>query len=225
MNSTLRLILLIGLLVLLMFWPAIFFEDELQQYFAKLETTEAIRSLGAWAWLAAIGLIVCDLFLPVPSTTVIAGLGMVYGPIMGGVIGGTGSILAGLIAYWLCRKLGKPAFDAVAGEVNIEKLKSFFARYGLYAIAFSRWMPLLPEILCCLAGVGRMPIGPFMLALTIGSMSMGFAFSGLGSAYADRPLVGMLVSAVIPLLLWPLLYMFTRKREEPANVASEGLVS
>ena len=39
-------------------------------------------------------IIVSDLVMPVPSTAVTAGLGMLYGPLLGGLIGGIGSTLA-----------------------------------------------------------------------------------------------------------------------------------
>ena len=191
--------------------PVLLFDDEISRQFGGEEGLRRLQSYGPWAWLAGISLIVCDLVLPVPSTAIIAGLGMIYGPIPGGVLGGIGSALAGLIAYGGCRLLGDRVFKVFVGETNIEKLRHFFENHALWAIAFSRWMPLLPEALCCLAGMARMPLVPFLTALGCGSLVMGFAFSFLGKAYLDRPVVGFVVSALIPLFIWPFLHMWLQR--------------
>lgn len=149
--------------------------------------------------------------LPVPSTAVIAALGMIYGPWLGGLMGGIASTIAGIIAYGGCRLLGVRVQRFLVGETNLEKLERFFARFGLSAIALSRWMPLLPEALCCLAGMARMPMGPFLAALACGSLAMGFVFAWLGQAYMERPVAGLVLSALIPLAVWPILHWLLRK--------------
>jgi uncharacterized membrane protein YdjX (TVP38/TMEM64 family) len=213
-----RLFLFILALVALMLVPVLVFDDEIDDYFAGEEGLKRLQSYGAWAWLVGIGLIVSDLVLPVPSTAVIAGLGMLYGPWLGGLIGGVGSTLAGLVAYGGCRLLGQRFLDFLVGSANLEKLGRFFGRHGLWAIALSRWMPLLPEALCCLAGMARMRFGPFLAALGCGSLAMGFAFGFLGMAYLDRPVVGLVVSALIPLAVWPFIHTYLR-RTPPVQMA------
>jgi uncharacterized membrane protein YdjX (TVP38/TMEM64 family) len=213
-----RLALVIVALVALMLIPVLVFDDEIDGYFAGEEGLRRLQSFGGWAWLVAIGLIVSDLVLPVPSTAVIAGLGMLYGPWLGGLIGGVGSTLAGLVAYGGCRLIGKRVLDILVGEASLVKLGRFFQRYGLWTIALSRWMPLLPEALCCLAGMARMSAGPFLAALACGSMAMGFAFSFLGVAYLDRPVAGLVISALIPLAVWPIMHRMVRREPEPEPV-------
>lgn len=212
--SKVRLFLVIVVLIAVMLVPVLLLDDEIDNYLGGEEGLARLQAYGSWAWLVAIGLIVSDLVLPVPSTAVIAGLGMIYGPWLGGLIGGVGSTLAGLVAYGGCRLLGKRFLDFLVGEANLEKLGRFFGKHGLWAIALSRWMPLLPEALCCLAGMARMRIAPFLAALGCGSLAMGFAFSFLGRAYLDRPVIGLVVSALIPLAVWPLIYAFLRRPKD-----------
>src|SRR5687768_506070 len=102
-----RLAMVISVLIALMLGPILIFGDEIDEYFGGEEGLKRLQSFGDWAWLVGIGLIVSDLVLPVPSTAVIAGLGMIYGPWVGGLIGGIGSMLAGMVAYFGCRLLGK----------------------------------------------------------------------------------------------------------------------
>jgi uncharacterized membrane protein YdjX (TVP38/TMEM64 family) len=206
-----RLFLVVAALVVIMLVPLFVFGDRIDEAFGGAEGVRRLQEFGAWAWLVGVGLIVADLVLPVPSTAVIAGLGMIYGPWLGGLLGGLGSVLAGLIGYGGCRLLGGRALNFLVGDTNLQKLARFFDSYGLAAIALSRWVPLLPEALCCLAGMARMRFGPFLVALTCGSLAMGFAFAFLGQAYLDRPVLGLALSAVIPLAVWPLLHVWLRK--------------
>ncbi len=207
-----RLYVIIIACVVLTLIPVFVLDDEIDAAFSGPEGLRRLQEYGGWAWAVGIGLIVSDLVLPVPSTAVIAGLGMLYGPLLGGLVGGVGSTLAGLVAYGGGRWVGRPAIRLFAGDADLEKLRHFFAKHGLWAVALSRWMPLLPEALCCLAGAARMRVGPFSAALACGSFAMGFAFGVLGEHYLDRPTVGLVVSAAIPLLVWPPVHYYLKRR-------------
>jgi uncharacterized membrane protein YdjX (TVP38/TMEM64 family) len=207
-------------LIALMLTPVVIFDDEIDGYLGGEEGLRRLQAWGNWAWLVGIALIVSDLILPVPSTAVISGLGMIYGPWLGGLLGGIGSTLAGLVAYGGCRLLGKRFLDFLVGEANLLALGRFFHKYGLWAIALSRWMPLLPEALCCLAGMARMRFAPFLAALACGSLAMGFGFGFVGRAYVDNPTIGLIVSALVPLALWPIIYTFLRRPKQEAALAA-----
>jgi uncharacterized membrane protein YdjX (TVP38/TMEM64 family) len=216
-----RLYVIIFVLVGITLIPTLILDDEIDAQFAGEEGLARLRAYGDWAWAVAVGLIVADLVLPVPSTAIIAGLGMLYGPWLGGLIGGLGSVLAGVVAYVAGRALGRPALRYLTGDADLERLSRFFANHGLWAIALSRWMPLLPEALCALAGSARMPRGRFLAALACGSLAMGFALGFLGQHYHDRPIVGLIVSALIPIAVWPPVhyYMTRRPSNPPADPA------
>lgn len=217
-----RLFLVVLALVALMLLPILIFGDAIDEYFSGEEGLKRLQSFGQFAWLVGIALIIGDLVLPVPSTAVISGLGMLYGPWLGGLIGGIGSMLAGLIGYVGCRLLGRRFLDFLVGETNLEKLGRFFERYGPWAIALSRWMPLLPEALCCLAGMARMRLVPFLAALGCGSLAMGLAFAFLGAASMDRPVLGLFISALIPVAVWPFIHFNLRRTpSQPAPAPVE----
>ena len=52
-----------------------------------------------------------DLFLPIPSTAVMSSLGLLYGPVWGGLIGGIGSVGSGVID-----NIEKEFFEEVLNE-------------------------------------------------------------------------------------------------------------
>ncbi|MGE3807044.1 MAG: VTT domain-containing protein, partial [Gemmataceae bacterium] len=103
-----------------------------------------LDALGGWAWLAAIGLMIADIAIPIPTTLVITVMGQKYGPLLGGLIGTLGMFSAGVVAYGLTRLLGlRFARWLLADE--LDRAHQFFATKGAFAVACSRWLPLLPE--------------------------------------------------------------------------------
>jgi uncharacterized membrane protein YdjX (TVP38/TMEM64 family) len=63
-------------------------------------------------------------------------------------------------------------------------------------------MPLLPEVVACMAGLARMPWFRFLAALACGSAPMAATYAFLGHAGAKRPALAVAVSALLPFLLW-----------------------
>lgn len=157
---------------------------------------------GAWAGLAGIILLIADLLLPIPASAVMAALGIMYGPVAGGSIATLGSFLSGALAYLLCRNFGRAAALRLLGADGLVEGERLFAQAGGWLVALSRWLPVLPEVIACMAGLTRMPPRTFFAALACGSAPLGFAFAGLGHAGGDDPLLVILVSAGLPPLLW-----------------------
>ena len=133
-----------------------------------------------------------------------AALGMIYGPWLGGVLGGTASVIAGATAYGATRLLGHRAAVFLVGERDLRRAELFFSRAGGYAVALSRPLPLLPEVIACLAGLARMRTTSFFAALCCGSLPIGFIFAGVGSLAQDQPRLAMALVVVVPVLLWPI---------------------
>lgn len=212
-----RLYALVFLLIAGMMSSMLVVGDALDERFGGVEGVRRLEAYGAWAWLLAIALIVSDLVLPVPGTAVITGLGMIYGPWLGGLIGGVGSVLAGLTAYGGSRWLGARFATWLVGDDDLRRLARFFERRGPLAIALSRWLPILPEALCCLAGISRMRFRVFLAALVIGGLPMSFLFAWLGRWLEVRPLAALVVSGCIPLLLWPVIQYLVRERPDLAR--------
>lgn len=160
-----------------------------------------------WGWLVGIGLLTADLILPVPGTLVMSALGYVYGPFMGGLLAGIGSILAGLTGYGLGRLVGVGRARRFLGEKDFERGKELFVHRGGWMVAMSRAIPILPEVISCVAGLMAMPFRRYLIALACGSIPMGFLFAMIGATGVDHPEVAIGLSIAIPGLLW----MISRK--------------
>jgi uncharacterized membrane protein YdjX (TVP38/TMEM64 family) len=194
--------LILGLILLLV-TPLLIFGNTFEDIWSGEESVARLRSYGGWAWAVGIGLIVADLFLPIPATAVMATLGIVYGPFVGGCVSAVGSFLAGAIAYGATRAIGHRAAEMLTGKRDLKRTERFFERAGGYAVALSRPLPLLPEVIACLAGLAGMKLRVFFASLALGSTATGFAFAAIGHAGADHPALAIVIGSAVPFAAWP----------------------
>jgi len=182
------------------------------------ETTASVSRLrdhDAWAWALGIGLIWADLVLPVPQTAIIAALGVVYGTIVGGLVGSFALITSGLLAYFLMRTHARRFFVRLAGRRSLDTMGVFFDRSGTWAIVLTRSLPYsIPEAMTFLAGLSRMPFEKFLTAMVLGSVPTAFVFAGIGARWADQPLLALALSYLLPVALMPVVLHTMRKRGE-----------
>jgi uncharacterized membrane protein YdjX (TVP38/TMEM64 family) len=172
-----------------------------------------LRTYGSWAWALGIALIWADLVLPIPQTAVIAALGIIYGTLLGGLLGSLGLITGGLLGYGLMRTSARRFAQRFAAPRSLHKIENLFVRGGAWAIVLTRSLPYsIPEVMVFLAGLAGMPIGKFMAALTLGSVPTAFAFAAIGAGWADQPILALALSYVLPILLLPIALHLVRLR-------------
>jgi len=193
----LTLIILTGIIVPFLIWGARF-----DAVFSLEGARTWMEGYGRWAWAAGIVLLIADIALPVPSTVVMSALGWMYGWWLGGLISAAGSMLSGIIAYAACRWIGRGAARWIAGEEGLRRGEEIFEKRGGWLVALSRWMPVLPEAVACLAGLSRMRRRVFLPALACGSVPTGFVFAAIGHLGQKDPLWAILLSCITPVVLW-----------------------
>jgi uncharacterized membrane protein YdjX (TVP38/TMEM64 family) len=172
-----------------------------------------LRTYGSWAWALGLALIWADLVLPIPQTAVIAALGILYGTLLGGLLGSVGLISGGVLGYGLMRTSARRFVNRVVGGQSLQKMETLFDRTGAWAIVLTRSLPYsVPEAIVFLAGLAGMPMGKFTMALTVGSVPTAFAFAAIGAGWADQPILALIVSYVLPILLLPIALYVMRLR-------------
>ena len=172
----------------------------------------SLQSYGSWAWALGIALLWADLALPVPQTSVIAALGIVYGTLIGGLLGSIGLITGGLIGYALMFTAARHVARRIGGRWLV-RMEGFFDRRGAWAIVLTRSLPYsIPEAAVFLAGLAKMPLRKFAAALTIGSVPTGFVFAAIGEGWAEEPIAALAASYVLPIALLPAALYLLRRR-------------
>ncbi len=219
----LRLFWIFIALALAVLVPFAIWGEGLARAFGRDGAVAWLAAYGQWAWAAGMLLLAADLLLPIPATAVMAALGFVYGPLWGGLIGTAGGVLGGSLGYGLCRAFGRPLARRLLGPGDLAQGERLFARAGGWLVALSRWLPVFPEVIACMAGLARMPLATFLIALLCGSAPLGFAFAAIGHAGAEHPVLAIALSALAPPLLWLVVQPHLRARgRAPAAERSEG---
>ena len=197
--------------------PFFIWGDDLTALFSANGAVEWLQQFGAWGWGVGLLLLLSDLLLPIPATLVMAALGFMYGWLGGGLLSAFGSFLAGSLGYELCRAMGLKAARWILGEKDLQKAQRINRRVGGWLVALSRWLPVFPEVISCMAGLTRMSRSLFYAALACGSLPLGFTYAFIGYAGQENPTVALLLSALLPPLLWLLIRPVFQKRMASAE--------
>jgi uncharacterized membrane protein YdjX (TVP38/TMEM64 family) len=172
-----------------------------------------LREYDAWAWAVGIALICADLVLPIPQTVVIAALGIIYGTVLGGLLGSVGLITGGLLGYVLMLTSARRMAKHFVGPRSLNTIESLFERAGAWAIVLTRSLPYsIPEAMVLLAGLAGVPLGRFTAALAVGSVPTAFVFAAIGAGWADQPILALVASYLLPILLLPIALHLMRLR-------------
>jgi uncharacterized membrane protein YdjX (TVP38/TMEM64 family) len=164
-----------------------------------------LRQYESWAWAVGIALIWADVVLPVPQTSVIAALGIIYGTLGGALLGSVGLITGGFLGYGLMLTSARRYAQRFVGRQSLHKLERLFDQGGAWAIVLTRSLPYsIPEAMVFLAGLAGMPTRKFVAALTSGSVPTAFVFAAIGDGWAQQPILALTVSYVLPILLLPI---------------------
>jgi uncharacterized membrane protein YdjX (TVP38/TMEM64 family) len=170
-----------------------------------------LRQYESWAWTLGIALIWADVVLPVPQTAVIAALGIIYGTLLGALLGSLGLITGGLLGYLLMLTSARRYVQRFVGPQSLHKLERLFDQGGAWAIVLTRSLPYsVPEAMVFLAGLAGMPTGKFVAALTIGSVPTAFVFAAIGAGWAHQPILALAASYVLPMFLLPIVLCVMR---------------
>ena len=172
-----------------------------------------LQKYNAWAWAVGIALIWADLLLPVPQTVVIAALGIIYGTVLGGLLGSVALITGGLLGYVIMLTSARRVVKRLVGPQSLTTMEGLFNRAGPWAIVLTRSLPYsIPEAIVFLAGLARMRMGKFTTALTVGSVPTAFVFAAIGAGWADQPVLALAVSYALPIVLLPIALYVMRLR-------------
>lgn len=212
-----RLVATFSLLALLILIPFFLWGEGLEVMFSQEGTIAWLDKYGNWAWLVGIFLLITDLVLPLPNSLIMSAFGYLYGWFWGGLLAVGGSVLAGALGYELCRRIGEKAVLWILGATDRRRGELLFASSGGWLVALSRWLPVLTEVIACLAGFNRMPPRSFYLSLCAGTLPLGFTYAAIGAFGGEHPMWAMGISVGMPPLLWWACQKWIRSMNNQSN--------
>jgi membrane protein DedA with SNARE-associated domain len=124
-----------------------------------------------------------NLFPPIPSEFVMPFAGFLAGRggmnFWGAVAAGTsGSVVGAIALYYIGYFVGEPVLRGfirrwgrvwMLSEADLDRALDFFQRRGYIVVFAARVIPIVRSLISVPAGMGRMPIVPFILLTTAGS--------------------------------------------------------
>ncbi len=168
-------------------------ERQVSDHFAQHELSRC--AAGAWLF----GLLAADLILPVPSSLALTAGGSALGWAWGAAVATLGMLTGSAVGYGLCHRFGRRAYVRLIREGESNRVQRFFHRYGAWAIVLGRPIPMLPEVLCCLAGMIRYPARRFFLLTLTGIIPFALFLSWAGDrgTRGQEP-IWLALSVIIP---------------------------
>lgn len=150
--------------------------------------------------LLVAGLLAADLFLPVPSSVVMTLAGLFLGTAIGAMVSFAGAMASALIGFGLCRRFGQKAFTRMIGDKDTARIARLLDSYGMWAILLSRSVPMLTEVMSCVAGLGSVPPRRFLAVSAAGTLPICLVYAWAGAASGDPSGVrwAVLLAFVIP---------------------------
>jgi membrane protein DedA with SNARE-associated domain len=182
----------------------------------------AVGYLGVALWVALETVVI-----PIPSELVLPFAGFLVGADAAGVVplepltgapwailpltlaATIGSLAGGLVSYAIGARLGRPVLLVVGarfgiGERELVRVEGWFERYGARAALFGRLVPVLRSVVGYTAGLGRMPVGRYLLYTALGSLPFNLLLISAGAALGanwEETLVPILKGAERTILL------------------------
>jgi len=162
-----------------------------------------------------IALLIIDLFLTMPTMTIIALAGYFLGFQNGALISMVGLLSTGIIGYGLSFRYGNRALRLLLKEPEEQyQAKESFQKHGSMIIILSRAVPMLPEISSYLAGTTKMPFEKFFLAWFINVLPYVLLIAYAGSISSiDDPKPAFYTAIGISTTLWIGWYFFNARRK------------
>lgn len=185
-------VLLIGLVLI----PFFLFESQFNELAARMTEGGTPRALVAAGVLALLAL---DVFLPVPSSIVSTGAGVLLGFWQGAAVVWLGMMAGCAVGYALGFR-GSGAAGRLVGTESLERAGQLMARYGDLTIVLCRPVPVLAEASVVFAGLVRAPFGRFarLTALSNLGIALGYTAFGAFSMRLDSFLVAFVGALLLP---------------------------
>lgn len=168
--------------------------------------TDPSDDIRAGGWIAALiggGLLLADVFIPIPSSVIMIAHGAAFGVIGGFLLSFAASVGGAMIGWWVGHK-GSPIMNRIVTPRERRQANAFILRYGLLAIIISRLLPIVAETVAIMAGTTDIGWKRMLVATSIGAVPPALIYAIAGSATTDIA-SGMLVTVgviIVAVIAW-----------------------
>lgn len=183
---------LIGISIFLLYYN--YFIDNIFLYRLVVEWVVnpiyKIGIIGIFLFLAIMA--IQGLLVPIPSEIILFATGMIWGWIIGGLMGIIGSMCAGILCFYISKKGGRPLAEKFIGESAISMADNLIQKYGYRVIIIARFIPIISfDVISYASGLVDMDAKKYTLGTLIGSIPRAFFWSWLGDLLPVDPPINL----------------------------------
>lgn len=165
-----------------------------------------------------IALLFIDLFVAVPTLTVMILGGYFLGFLPGAAAALAGSCLAAGVGYALSARYGTRLLDRIVKDADERaSMEAAFRAHGPAMIMLARSAPILPEVTSCMAGATGMPPRRFSFFYLLATVPYATVAAYAGSVSSiDDPMPAIYAVIGLYALFWGGAYVWRRRMRAPA---------
>lgn len=152
------------------------------------QVQQALQDAGILAPLAYVLFVTAEVVVaPLPGLLLYIPGGLLFGPLLGGLLALIGNIFGAGIACWLSRRLGAGLLARLDPDGAAALVQAQLQQRGFWLVLLLRLNPLTSsDIVSYAAGLTRIPIGQVMAATGIGIAPLCFLQSWLSDSIFTR---------------------------------------
>ncbi|WP_337661426.1 TVP38/TMEM64 family protein [Erythrobacter sp. Alg231-14] len=184
-------------------------EDNVRAWIEYAGTMSALSVLAL-----VVGLLAIDLFVAVPTLTIVILGSYFLGFEWGFAAAMGGSAIAAFGGYAICWRWGEGALAKVIRDAaQRDDMRQAFSAHGPGMIMLARAAPILPEVTACMAGMTRMPFWRFAAFWAVGTLPyMGIASYAGSISTLDDPRPAIFAALGLYAVMWAGWFVYRRYR-------------
>ena len=168
------------------------FEQRLEQWLGAQLTNRDFA-------LGVVVLLGIDMLLPVPSSVVSTLAGARLGILPATMASWTGMSIGSVLGFLLARWFGEPLARRLAGPEDLARLVQVTDRFGVFALALTRPVPILAEATIFLLGAAGLSWRKFLPVALLSNAAIAFVYAVLGWLSVERGHLAIALAASIGL--------------------------
>lgn len=185
-------------------------------FFANVETW--LGAIGVWAYVVAPLLMAMVSILPIPAEAPAMANGVLFGPVVGGLITWTGAMAGAWISYEIASRWGRPLGRRIVSDAAVARVDHAAEAAGWWGLIVLRFIPVIAfTAINWGAGLCGVPRWRFLWTTAVG-ISPGvilFTSSGLGLVALWRRSAPLAVALLGVLVVGSVVWAVRRRRREP----------
>ncbi|MCG1029505.1 TVP38/TMEM64 family protein [Virgibacillus halodenitrificans] len=199
-------------------WRMMLENDQLDEYIMQLLNN--YENLGP---IPGILLPFIEAFLPfLPLVVFVFANAAAYGLLEGFLLSWAGSSLGAILVFFIIRRLGdKKVFRSIRKNRQVQKVTAWLERHGFGPLFLLMCFPFSPSaVINVVAGLSKISIQQFILAVILGKSVMIFSLAYIGSSileFAKNPMKTVIVGIGI-VLFWGIGKLIEKHLEKKAQL-------